>query len=281
MAGRSSVTELHTAHQLLNLTILRSDIIGLTKSTLLPSLGVHGGLSLIAYGIARATNRVELKDYLWPTGMIFNAWWAAIGRHMTSNPHVTFGQAWSRLSYNQIALLGAATAWSARLTYRIVSRSLRRGSDDPRYETVKTEAGFWNKAAFGIFAPEAVFQALITLPLILPMKNDMISGLYGAPSEWDGWVRLFACGLFATGLTMETLADGQIESHKNRSNEKSNGKILRSGVWSIVRHPNYLGDALCHFAFPLWNLGSGLFSPWQLLGPVANYFFLRGIGGDK
>jgi hypothetical protein len=64
----SSTTKLHTAQELLNFTILRSDIIGLTRSTILPSLGVHGGLSLIAYGIARATDRVELKDYLTPGG---------------------------------------------------------------------------------------------------------------------------------------------------------------------------------------------------------------------
>jgi steroid 5-alpha reductase family enzyme len=281
MAGLSSNTELHTAGQLLKFTILRSDIIGLTKSTILPSLGVHGGLSLIAYGIARATDRVELKDYLWPTGMILNAWWAAIGRHMTSNPPVTFGQAWSRLSYNQIALLGAATAWSARLTYRIVSRSLRRGKDDPRYETVKTEPGFWNQAAFAIFLPEAVAQAIITLPLVLPMKDDRISGMYGAPAAWAGLIRLFAVGIFATGLTMETLADSQLENHKNRASGQAKGKILRDGVYSIARHPNYLGDALCHFAFPLWALGSGLFSPWQLLGPISNYFFLRLVGGDK
>jgi steroid 5-alpha reductase family enzyme len=281
MAGLGSTTELHTAYQLLNFTILRSDIIGLTKSTILPSLGVHGGLSLIAYGIARATDRVELKDYLWPTGMVLNAWWAAIGRHMLSNPSVTFTQAWSRLSYNQIALLGAATAWSARLTYRIVSRSLRRGKDDPRYETVKTEPGFWNKAAFAVFLPEAVAQAIITLPLVLPMKDDQISGMYGAPAAWAGLIRMFAAGLFATGLTMESLADAQLENHKNRASGQEKGRILRSGVWSIVRHPNYLSDALCHFAFPLWNLGCGLYSPMQLLGPIANYLFLRGIGGDK
>jgi steroid 5-alpha reductase family enzyme len=80
---------------------------------------------------------------------------------------------------------------------------------------------------------------------------------------------------------METLADNQIENHKRQPEERGKNKILRSGVWSIVRHPNYLGDALCHLAFPLWNFGSGLFSPWQMLGPIANYLFLRGIGGDK
>lgn len=281
MAEQSGSTHLHTAQRLSNPKILQADAMGLAKAAILPSLGVHGGLSIIAYGIARTTNRVELKDYLWPTGMVFNAWWVAIGRHMASYPHVTFGEAWSRLSYNQIALLGAATVWSSRLTYRIVSRSLRRGADDPRYESVKTEPGFWNKAPFAIFLPEAVFQAIITLPFVLPLSTDHIVGLHGASSAWASWLRLIAAGVFAGGLTMETLADHQIENHKQKAEEQGQSEILRSGVWSIVRHPNYLGDALCHLAFPLWNIGSGLFSPWQLLGPIANYLFLRGIGGDK
>lgn len=281
MADASGNTHLHTIQELLNPKILRADAIGLTNAAILPSLGVHGGLSIIAYGIARTSNRVELKDYLWPTGMVLNAWWVAIGRHIVSHPHITFGQAWSRLSYHQIAVLGAATAWAGRLTYRIVSRSLRRGKDDPRYDAVKTEPGFWNKAPFAIFLPEAVFQAIITLPLVLPLSTDHVSGLHGASPAWASWLRLAAAGLFTAGLTMETLADQQIENHKRQTEAHGQSKILRSGVWSIVRHPNYLGDALCHLAFPLWNIGSGLFSPWQLLGPVANYLFLRGIGGDK
>lgn len=280
MAIRRPEAHLHTATELSNIDKLRPDALGLAKAAILPSLGVHGGLSIIAYGIARTTNRVELKDYLWPTGMVLNAWWVAIGRHMFSSPHVTAGQAWSRLTYDQIALLGAATAWGGRLAYRIITRSLRRGKDDPRYDAVKTEPGFWHTAVFSIFLPEAIFQSLITLPLILPLSTDHISGLHGS-SAWAGHLRTLAAGLFAAGLTMETLADQQMETHKRSTEEKGESALLRSGVWSVVRHPNYLGDALCHFAFPLWNLGAGLFSPWQLLGPVANYLFLRGIGGDK
>ena len=205
MAERDGNIQLHTASQLFDNNVLRSDVIGLARGTLLPSLGLHGGLSIIAYGIARTSDRVELKDYLWPTGMVLNAWWVAIGRHMISYPHISFGQAWSRLSYQQIALLGAATAWSGRLTYRIISRSLRRGTDDPRYKDVKTEPGFWNKAPFAIFLPEAIFQALITLPLVMPLSDDHVTGLYGASSDWAAWFRLGAAGIFATGLTMKLL----------------------------------------------------------------------------
>lgn len=260
---------------------LPTNLLGISKSTILPSLGVNGGLSIIAYGIGRATDRVELKDYLWATGMVANAWWTAIGRHTFSNPQVSLGQAWSRLTYNEIALLGAVTAWGVRLTYRVISRSFRRGKDDARYEEEKTQPGYWNKALFGIFVPEAVFQSIITLPFTMPFRSEALEGFSAASADWAGWIRVAAAGLFTTGLVLETLADYQVESHKRNAEEKGQNGLYRRGVWSIVRHPNYLGDALCHFAFPLWNYGSGIFSPWQLLGPVANYIFLRGVGGDK
>jgi hypothetical protein len=62
---------------------------GLARTAPLPSLGVYGGLSIIAHGIARVSDRVELKDYLWLTGMVLDAWWMAVGRHMVSQPHTS------------------------------------------------------------------------------------------------------------------------------------------------------------------------------------------------
>lgn len=44
--------------------------------------------------------------------------------------------------------------------------------------------------------------------------------------------------------------------------------------------PSYLGDALVHLSFPLFLWGSGKLHPITLLGPAANYAFLRYIGGD-
>ena len=258
-----------------------SSFLGLAKTSILPSINLHGGLALIAYGIARSVDRVELKDYLWPTGMVANAWYIAVGQQMLSTPAVSFHEAFSRLTHNQIILLGGATAWGARLAYRIVTRSARRGKDDARYDGVKNTDGFWNKALFSVFLPEAVFQALITLPFTMPFRPEVMRGLTGALPEWARVVRLTATAVFTFGLTMETLADRHLETHRRKVEGLRSSSMCRDGVWSIVRHPNYLGDALCHLAFPLWNYGSGLYSPWQMLGPIANYLFLRGIGGDK
>ena len=44
---------------------------------------------------------------------------------------------------------------------------------------------------------------------------------------------------------------------------------------------SYLGDILCHFAFPLSLYANSLFHPLLLLGPLTNLLFLRAIGGDK
>jgi steroid 5-alpha reductase family enzyme len=259
--------------------------IGILNTTLLPSLGLHGGLSLITYGIARVTNRVELKDYLWPTGIVLNAWWTAVGRHTLQSPNEPLSRVLDGLSYYQKVLLGGATAWGARLALRIIYRSLIRkdGGDDPRYRHKKQEPGFWNTSGLAIFALEAVFQSLISLPLTLPFRQDAVSDMSGATRELSVYARWLAAGLFTAGLALESLADWQLDAHKARqmSEKNKNVDLYTGGVFSIVRHPNYLGDALVHFSFPLWTLGAGIFTPWQLLGPIANYTFLRSVGGDR
>ncbi|RMZ07296.1 hypothetical protein D0862_04324 [Hortaea werneckii] len=249
--------------------------LGIARSTLLPSIALHGGLSVIAYGVSRSTDRVEVKDYLWATGMVTNAWYTAVGRHLVSGK--SFGSAWSGLGFYQKVLLGAVTVWGTRLTYRVASRSLKRGDDDARYTEVKKEPGFWNKDAVILFGMEAVFQAIIALPFTTALRVDELTGFAGPTRELAQYTRWAAAGLFTSGLMLETLSDYQLEAHK----QAERPDLYTSGVWSIVRHPNYLGDALCHFALPLWCYGARLFTPLQVLGPVANYLFLRLIGGDK
>jgi hypothetical protein len=44
---------------------------------------------------------------------------------------------------------------------------------------------------------------------------------------------------------------------------------------------SYLGDALVHSSFIVLLYGSDMLAPIELLGPLANYIFLRFFGGDK
>jgi hypothetical protein len=54
--------------------------VGVLRDTLLPNLGFHTALAVPVYLIGRGTDTFEAKDYLWPSGMVANAWWSALGR---------------------------------------------------------------------------------------------------------------------------------------------------------------------------------------------------------
>jgi len=249
---------------------------GIFRSVLIPSIGFHSGLALAVYTASRAANRVEGKDWLWPSGQVLNAWWSAIGTRVVYD-NVPLNTAWSMLIYSEKLLLAGVTAWGARLFYRIASRSMSRGRDDPRYETVKGEPGFWTKALFSVFLPEAVFQAIISLPFTLPFRAVHECALASPVPACPELAHSLAVFIFSSGFALEVLADAQLASHQKTG---SNG-LNREGVWSIARHPNYLGDALIHASFPVLLYSAGLLHPLALLGPVANYMFLRCVGGDK
>ncbi|KAH6654531.1 hypothetical protein BKA67DRAFT_281805 [Truncatella angustata] len=251
--------------------------VGIFKDTILPSISLHVPLALVAYGIGRATDSVEAKDWLWPTAPIANAWWSAVGRKVQRG--LTLGQALSLLSRPERLLLTGVTLWGGRLLFRISSRSIRRrqsgkGTDDPRYDEVKKDPGFWNHALFSIFLPEALIQTIITLPFTAPFHHQgkVLSG-------YQPIVQATAVGLFSAGLALEILADSQLAAYKETVNDER--AVCKEGVWSLVRHPNYLGDALVHFSFPLLLYGSDLLAPIEILGSVANYLFLRYVGGTK
>ena len=214
------------------LTISQADL-GIFKSTLLPSLQLHSGLAVVAYVAGRLTNRVELKDWLWPSGMVINALWSAIGRRVYNG--ITARQAWNILPWSEKLILSTVTIWGTRLFYRIATRSVARGEDDPRYAEVKKEKGFWNNAIFSTFLPEALVQTVISLPFTMPFRSEPVVA-FGALPQWVGVTRSVAMGMFAAGMALEVLADAQIEQHKR----KGRSDLCRDGVFSIVRHPKYV-----------------------------------------
>ncbi|KAH0353623.1 DUF1295-domain-containing protein, partial [Aureobasidium melanogenum] len=252
-----------------------TNVLGLLHDNLLPSLNLHSSLALVAYTASRVTRRVELKDWLWPSGMVLNAWYHGVWAR-SSETGLSLGESLSTLGWTQKLLLGGVTFWGTRLFARIATRSVKRGKDDPRYDDMNQDTSFWNKAFFTVFLPEAVFQALISLSWSVALQQGTLGSIEATPPQYGALLHGLAIGLYTAGLNMEALADQQIEEHKKKSDD-----LNRSGVFSIVRHPNYLGDALVHFSFPLLLAANGMFNPLSLVGPLANYAFLRFIGGDK
>jgi steroid 5-alpha reductase family enzyme len=206
------------------------------QDIIVPSLGLHTGLSAVAYAAARTTGRLEGKDYLWPSGLVINAWYHALIRHVANG--VPLSTALRSLNATDRLVLGGVTLWGGRLFYRIVKRSIQRGRDDPRYDDIKTPSA-WTKAFFTKFLPEAVVQTTISLSWSIPLNGTLISNEFSAPREYAGLLHSAAVGLYTVGLSMEVLADWQLERNK------SSNELQRSGVWSLVRHPKYVPFNAC------------------------------------
>lgn len=203
--------------------------VGIFKDCIYPSLALHGGLSVVAYGLGRLNNNVQTKDYLWGVAPVINAWWGAIGRRVVQRG-IPVTQALGALSRPERLILGGVTLWGGRLFYRVFTRAQRRGKDDPRYDEMKSEPGFWNKALFNTFLPESLFQVLITLPMTAPFYHQgaVLSGYHPL-------LQAVAVGLYSTGFALEFLADKQLDEHKASS--LGEHTLCKDGVWSIVRHP--------------------------------------------
>lgn len=60
----------------------------------------------------------------------------------------------------------------------------------------------------------------------------------GAAAAWGPWVQAMGLALMAGGVMLEAVADQQ----KSAAKAKAPGQFVRSGAYSWVRCPNYLGE---------------------------------------
>lgn len=204
--------------------------VGVLRDTLLPNLAFHSTLAVPAYLVGRSIDYLGSKDVLWSTGQVSNVLYTSIIR-----PSLVQGIPLERVLKSITrpgwVIIAGISLWGTRLAYRVISRSLTTGTDDPRYTAVKQAPNGWTKAFFTTFVPEAIVQSLITLAVTIPFRTGV--PVIGAPAEYAGILDAVAIGLWSAGLGLEVLADYQLSAHKASGGQG----VLREGVWSIVRHP--------------------------------------------
>ena len=87
---------------------------------------------------------------------------------------------------------------------------------------------------------------------------------------------LFYYGVFISylGIILETVADEQLHEFKeNREKNqlKLGNKIMRTGLWSFSRHPNYLGELLFYSGLFISNISINPISIFNSLGIILIY----------
>ncbi|KAH9983095.1 DUF1295-domain-containing protein [Russula compacta] len=182
----------------------------------------------------------------------------------------------SSFAPRQLLLTSALIIWTTRLGSFLVQRAIKAGGDS-RFDQVKHQAGtftaFWMAQASWVF--------LVGMPVYL--VNIVPANLHPALTCRD----YASLGLFVGSLLFEVIADRQKSAWRHaKGNKDHEEKFITSGLWSISRHPNYVGEVGIWTG--IWALSSSSFKTVHYptgtvvltaVSPLFTYFLLRYVSG--
>ena len=144
-------------------------------------------------------------------------------------PSVVFYMSGQQTSTIACVQYGCVVLWAARLGSFLVYRIMRDGKDR-RFDKIKVDF----KKFMAAWTIQGIWVSLITLPTCSLFQYSNTIGRTPSIGHYIGW------GLFGLGFLLETIADHQKLTFKG--NSANEDKFIQSGLWSLSRHPNYLGE---------------------------------------
>ena len=151
--------------------------------------------------------------------------------------------------------------WAFRLSSYLLSRWIR-SPEDRRYAALKEE---WGKTAqvrlFRFYQLQALGCVLFSIPIFFAANNH---------SELN-WLDFVGVMIFLISLVGEGMADRQLDLFKQ--NPKNEGKVCKTGLWSLCRHPNYFFEWTHWFSYVFLAITTSW--GWlSIIAPIGMYYFL-------
>ena len=164
----------------------------------------------------------------------------------------------SAFGLRQLLILALVAIWGARLTANWALRWRGPADEDFRYVEIrgKTGRGYWPASFASIHLLPTLWVFLGLLPIFPAFARPGFTML-------DIVAALFT----ALAITIETIADHQLRRYLRSSHDA--GRVLDSGLWSLCRHPNYLGEILFWWGLFLFGMAADPSWIWSIAGPLA------------
>lgn len=194
------------------------------EGLLLP-LGITFAYFTGIFIIATIISNNSIVDIGWGLGFVIGAWATLL---TTEAPNL--------LAY---ILVGFITVWGLRLSIRLFNRNIKK-PEDFRYAQWRQE---WGKnvvitAFFRVFMIQGLINFVVGSAAYTIIKFNAF--VFEGPQALLVGVGL---GIALIGLAFEVIGDEQLRRHILKRTKS----LLQTGLWSITRHPNYLGEIL------IWN----------------------------
>jgi steroid 5-alpha reductase family enzyme len=213
------------------------------------------GLMLTLYFLSLLLKNSSIVDILWGIGFVVSAWLAF---------YVTL----DTLGPRDWLIVILVTIWGLRLSGYVLWRNASKG-EDFRYAAWRQEHPdqWWWRSFFQVFVLQGFIMWVVAAPLTavqLPHAKDALSIL-----DFIGLI------VWCVGFFFEVVGDAQLSHFK--ANPANQGKVLKTGVWRLTRHPNYFGDAAQWWGFFLIAAASGAW--WTVFSPILMTYLLIRVSG--
>jgi steroid 5-alpha reductase family enzyme/predicted DCC family thiol-disulfide oxidoreductase YuxK len=185
----------------------------------------------LAFFIAVIKKKKDIADIFWGIGFFIVSWTAFF---------------LSEFSYNGLIVNILISIWSIRLSVHIYLRNKGR-KEDFRYKKWKTKKEIF----FEVFLLQGVILFIVSLPIIWIQTQ---------PAKVVHTIPIF---IWFIGFLLEAVSDYQLLVFKKNPENKE--KLMMTGLWSYVRHPNYLGEIIQWWA--IWMIS--LYLPFGFLFIVS------------
>lgn len=181
------------------------------------------------------------------------------------------------------------TIWGIRLTYNFARRGAYQwkfwaGEEDYRWEELRKRPGFNNRFVWMLFnlffisAYQNVLIFLFTLPILTALGDNVNKDLTIA--DW------ILAALYVGAVVVEFIADQQqydFQQEKHRRikagedlGEYAHG-FVRTGLWSIMRHPNYAMEQSIWIIFYGFSVvATGEWINWSIAGCLLLVILFKG-----
>lgn len=184
-----------------------------------------------------------------------------------------------------------ATLWGARLTWNFARKGAYSwkfwaGEEDYRWIWLRKQKGFKNRFVWAVFDLLFIsfYQNVLVLLTVIPSV-----AAFGSDAPL-GWLDLLATVLTLGFIVLETVADeqqwafqtkkwGMINSGMKLEDLPApyNKGFNTTGLWSISRHPNYVGEQGTWLSFYVFSIAAGCgVVNWSGLGAVLLVLLFMG-----
>lgn len=232
------------------------------------------GVATTCFVLSQLTGNNSQVDKIWSIMPIIYAWYIAVAGGM--DPRMVL-----------MAVL--VTLWGVRLTYNFSRRGAYSwkfwtGEEDYRWEVLREKPELKGKVRwffFNLFFISFYQNGLImlfTLPILVALKGK------GIPLGLLDYIATAAILFF---IIIETVADQQQWNYQQEKYKRINaGKkpegiyalgFTHTGLWSYMRHPNYMAEQGIWIAFYLFSVAAtGSWLNWSIAGCLLLVVLFQG-----